>query len=199
MGDNGGGPAALIWMLSYGMNGHMNTSCDMEARGPGLHFGFLQPWSQLNNWAYAYQPWYLGKETEAMFRDYARLRYSLLPYIYSAAHQGHLTAMPILLPMPLVYPDDPKLADCITEYMLGDSLLVAAFTDTVYLPAGRWIDYWTGKEYQDRKKCRVFIPRTGPADCSLKKEPSFLIGPTWILLASAGGGFEVTSVSRRKE
>jgi alpha-glucosidase (family GH31 glycosyl hydrolase) len=159
MGDNGGGPSALIWMLSYGMNGHMNTSCDMEALGPGLHFGFLQPWSQLNNWAYAYQPWYLGKEAEAMFRDYARLRYSLLPYIYSAAHQGYLTAMPILRPMPLVYPDDLKLADCTTEYMLGDSLLVVAFTNIVYLPAGRWIDYWTGTEYQGPKEMPCIYPQ----------------------------------------
>ena len=147
MGDNGGGPKALVWMLNYGMSGHMNTSCDMEAQGAGLHFGFLQPWSQLNNWASALQPWFLGKQAEAMFRDYARLRYSLLPYIYSAAHVGHLTSMPILRPMPLVYPEDPKLADCVTEYMLGDSLLVAAFTDRVYLPAGRWVDYWTGAEF----------------------------------------------------
>ena len=53
-----------------------------------MHFGFLQPWSQHNNWAYATQPWFLGKQAEAIYRDYARLRYSLMPYIYSAAHVG---------------------------------------------------------------------------------------------------------------
>ena len=158
MGDNGGGPKALVWMLNYGMSGHMNTSCDMETRGQGLHFGFLQPWSQHNNWAYANQPWFLGKPAEAMFRDYARLRYSLLPYIYSAAHVGHLTSMPILRPMPLVFPDDLKLADCVTEYMLGDSLLVAAFTDKVYLPKGRWIDYWTGAEFQGPREMPCVYP-----------------------------------------
>ncbi|MGO8675839.1 MAG: DUF5110 domain-containing protein [Limisphaerales bacterium] len=158
MGDNGGGPKALVWMLSYGMSGHINTSCDMETRGPGLHFGFLQPWSQHNNWAYASQPWFLGKQAEAMYRDYARLRYSLLPYIYSAAHTGYLTSMPILRPMPLAYPGDLKLADCLTEYMLGDSLLVAAFTDRVYLPAGRWIDYWTGAEFEGPKEMPCVYP-----------------------------------------
>ena len=158
MGDNGGGPKALVWMLNYGMSGHMNTSCDMETRGQGLHFGFLQPWSQHNNWAYANQPWFLGRRAEAMFRDYARLRYSLLPYIYSAAHVGHLTSMPILRPMPLVFPDDLKLADCVTEYMLGDSLLVAAFTDHVYLPKGRWIDYWTGAEFEGPREMPCVYP-----------------------------------------
>jgi alpha-glucosidase len=158
MGDNGGGPKALVWMLSYAMSGHMNTSCDMEAQGPGLHFGFLQPWSQLNNWAYAFQPWFLGKRGESMFRDYARLRYSLLPYIYSAAHEGHRTSMPIIRPMPLAYPDDPRLADCLTQYMFGDSLLVTAFTDKVFLPAGRWIDYWTGADFEGPREMPCVYP-----------------------------------------
>jgi alpha-glucosidase (family GH31 glycosyl hydrolase) len=158
MGDNGGGRGALSWMLGYAMCGHMNASCDMQSQGPGVHFGFLQPWSQHNNWAYTTQPWFLGKRAEAMYRDYARLRYSLLPYIYSAAQQGHLTAMPILRPMPLVYPEDSKLGDCLTEYMLGDSLLVAAFTDTVYLPAGQWIDYWTGTAYRGPREMPCLYP-----------------------------------------
>ncbi|MBD2861530.1 hypothetical protein IDH45_05940 [Paenibacillus sp. IB182363] len=31
--------------------------------------------------------------------------------------------------------------------MFGDSLLVGAFTETIYLPDGEWIDYWTGARY----------------------------------------------------
>jgi alpha-glucosidase (family GH31 glycosyl hydrolase) len=159
MGDNGGGSKALVWMLNYAMNGHMNTSCDMETRGAGVHFGFLQPWSQHNNWAYTNQPWFLGKQAEATYRDYARLRYSLIPYIYSAAYVGHLTALPILRPMPLVYPDDLKLADCTTQYMLGDSLLVTAFSDKVYLPVGRWIDYWTAAQYEGPREMPCVWPK----------------------------------------
>lgn len=146
MGDNGGGPKALVWMLNYAMSGHMNTSCDMETSPRGMHFGFLQPWSQHNNWAYANQPWFLGKPNERIYREYARLRYSLMPYLYSTAHAGHRTSMPIVRPMPLAFPDDPQLADNLSQYMLGDSLLVVAFTDQVQLPAGRWIDYWSGQD-----------------------------------------------------
>ena len=147
MGDNGGGQKALVWMLNYAMSGHMNTSCDMDTSPRGMHFGFLQPWSQYDNWGYTFQPWFLGKQSEQICRDYARLRYSLMPYLYSAAHVGHRTSMPILRPMPLAYPEDVKLADNLSQYMLGDNLLVAAFTDQVQLPAGRWIDYWSGKEF----------------------------------------------------
>jgi alpha-glucosidase (family GH31 glycosyl hydrolase) len=164
MGDNGGGHKALVWMLHYGMSGHMNTSCDMETSPQGMHYGFLQPWSQHNNWSYATQPWFLGKKNEQIYRDYARLRYSLMPYLYSMAHVGHLTSMPILRPMPLAYPDDPALADDLHQYMLGDSLLVAAFTDKVKLPAGRWIDYWTGREYTGPREMTCTYPgnRGGP-------------------------------------
>jgi alpha-glucosidase (family GH31 glycosyl hydrolase) len=131
----------------------------MQTQGQGIHFGFLQPWSQHNNWAYTTQPWFLGKQGEAIYRDYARLRYSLIPYIYSAAHHGHLTSMPILRPMPLAFPDDLRLADCTTQYMLGGSLLVAAFTDKVLLPVGRWIDYWTGVEHVGPKEMRCEHPK----------------------------------------
>ncbi len=200
MGDNGGGSKALVWMLNYGMCGHMNTSCDMQTRGPGVHFGFLQPWSQHNNWAYATQPWFLGKQAEAMYRDYARLRYSLMPYIYSAAHVGHRTAMPILRPMPLVYPDDLKLADCTTQYMLGDSLLVTAFTDKVYLPAGRWIDYWSGAEYEGPREmsCRVSQePRRRPVHSGRSDHP--VLARDGLRRRTAGGDAEASRLSRRKE
>ena len=158
MGDNGGGSKALVWMLNYSMAGHMNTSCDMETSPQGIHYGFLQPWSQHNNWASAGQPWFLGKKTEQLFRDYARLRYSLLPYLYSAAHAGHRTSMPILRPMPLAFPEETALADNLNQYMLGESLLVAAFTDRVQLPAGRWIDYWSGKQYTGPMAMRYVCP-----------------------------------------
>jgi alpha-glucosidase (family GH31 glycosyl hydrolase) len=48
--------------------------------------------------------------------------------------------------------------------MLGDSLLVAAFTDRVRLPAGRWIDYWTGQEYTGPREMACTFPpnRGGP-------------------------------------
>ena len=39
------------------------------------------------------------------------------------------------------------LQDSTRQYMLGDYLLVTVFTPKVRFPAGRWIDYWTGKEY----------------------------------------------------
>ena len=42
--------------------------------------------------------------------------------------------------------------------MFGESFLVAAFTDKVYLPEGRWIDYWTGEIYEGKQEITYQIP-----------------------------------------
>ena len=157
VGDIGGGPEGVVWELSAGLSGYMNTSGDTWVNRPasdtrwpegaGIHFGFLSAWSLIDGWAFVEQPWWSTEAIEAMVRDYARLRYRLLPYLYATAHQGHRSGLPIMRAMPLVFPDDPALADATTEWMLGDSLLVSAFSSRVTLPAGRWIDYWTGREH----------------------------------------------------
>jgi alpha-glucosidase (family GH31 glycosyl hydrolase) len=81
-----------------------------------------------------------------------------MPYIYSTAHTGSLTGMPIMRAMPLIFPDDPALQDSTRQYMLGDYLLVTVFTPKVRFPAGRWIDYWTGKEYLGPAEITYQIP-----------------------------------------
>lgn len=161
-GDTGGGPKPLISMLNHGLSGHANTSCDMDVFTPaGIHFGFLQPWSQVCSWAYWRHPWLLGDALLPIFKKYARLRYRLLPYLYSLAHVAARTGMPVLRAMPLAFPDDPRSDDLLHQYLLGDSLLAAAFTDTVYLPSGRWIDYWTGEMH---KGCQEIV-YTPPPGC----------------------------------
>ena len=158
-GDTGGGPKPLVSMLNLSLSGHGLVTCDMEVTTKeGIHFGFLQPWAQLNNWNYWRQPWYQGEEIEQVFREYCALRYRLLPYLYSMAHIAHRTGMPILRAMPLMYPDDEACANLLTQYMLGDSLLVSAYTEDVHLPEGRWYDYWTGEMHAGPCELRYTPP-----------------------------------------
>jgi len=164
-GDTGGNEKPLISLLNHGLSGHSNTSCDMQVWNPqGIHFGFLQPWSQVLCWHQYNQPWFLPEKVYRVFRFYARLRYRLLPYLYSAAHVAARTGMPMMRGMPLVAPDDPRSDDLLLQYMLGDSLLTCAFTDIIYLPAGQWIDYWTGEAYEGQQEIRYQVPedRGGP-------------------------------------
>ncbi|MEA4889914.1 MAG: glycoside hydrolase family 31 protein [Clostridiaceae bacterium] len=147
-GDVGGKQISLTGMLNYSMQGHMNFASDIDVDSlEDFHFGFFMGWAQHMSWAQMAEPWQLSDELHAGFSFYARLRYALLPYIYSAAWQGHRTGLAICRAMVLMYPDDPRAYNLINQYMFGDSLLVGALTDRVYLPKGTWIDYWTGKEY----------------------------------------------------
>ena len=143
-GDTGGGAKPLCGILNLAMSGHSNVTCDLHIWDrQGIHSGMLMSWSQLLGWHMYTEPWFQGEEIATCFKFYAKLRYRLLPYIYATAWQAHCTGMPMMRPLPLVYPDDENADNIMNEYMLGDYLLVASFTDKVYLPEGDWYNYWT--------------------------------------------------------
>ena len=154
-GDNGGGKTALFDQLNLGMSGYMNTSCDVmsvekELEMKSLHFGMFLPWTQINSWFSMMHPFYYGPEEQDIYRKCIKLRYSILPYIYSMALEGFVNGMPMVRSMPLQFPGDRNCDDMCYQYMFGDSFLVGIFTDEVYLPEGNWYDYWTGKKISSK-------------------------------------------------
>ena len=160
-GDTGGGPKPLVHMLNHGYSGHVNASCDMDIYTPGgIHFGFFQPWSQLCNWAYWRQPWFLPKDREDMYRFYAHLRYRMLPYIYAMAHRASQTGYPMMRAMSMVFPDMPDADKLIYQYMFGDDMLTAAFAEEITLPDGRWTDAWTGTVLEGGRSIKAEYPET---------------------------------------
>jgi alpha-D-xyloside xylohydrolase len=93
-------------------------------------------------------PWDYGEDALRIFRDYARLRYRLLPYLYTYASLAAKTGLPILRPIVLEFPDDPHTYTMDLQYMFGSELLVAPIYNSsghrpVYLPGGKWIDFYT--------------------------------------------------------
>lgn len=160
-GDTGGGPKPLVSMLNLAMSGHVNTTCDMNVHSlEGIHFGFLQPWSQQCNWDYWNQPWLFTKDLKEAYAYYDKLRYSLIPYIYSAAYEAYLNIAPIMRPLVYDYPEDENTFNILNQYMLGKYLLVAAFIDKdIYLPEGIWIDLFTQKEYQGYRYIQYVVPQ----------------------------------------
>ncbi|MBN1543715.1 DUF5110 domain-containing protein, partial [candidate division KSB1 bacterium] len=111
------------------------------------------------------EPWNYGAEAERIAAQAIRLRYRLLPYIYSAAWRQHTDNWPLCRPLVMDYPTDPVAARMIREWMFGDDLLVCpvlqagATRISVYLPAGVWIDFFTGDRH------------TGPAYVALDVHP----------------------------
>lgn len=91
-------------------------------------------------------------DVEEICRKYLNLRYQLLPYLYSSVAQGHVTGLPLMRALCLNWPGDATAATTDNAYMWGDHLLVApvfekdAEARAVYLPEGKWWDFWTAEE-----------------------------------------------------
>jgi len=102
------------------------------------------------------EPWMFGDEACAIFRDWAKLRYSLMPYIYSEAKKCTETGLPMMRALYLEYSDDRNTYNIDHEYMFGDSILVAPVLKPlsestireVYLPRGIWFDYFTREKIE---------------------------------------------------
>jgi alpha-D-xyloside xylohydrolase len=108
------------------------------------------------------EPWAFGDEATDLFREYAELRYGLLPYIYTYAEEAARTGLPVVRPLVLEYEDDPTAQQLDTQYLLGEDLLVVpVFHETgrrsVYLPEGEWCDFWTGERYDGGRTVQVAV------------------------------------------
>jgi len=113
----------------------------------------------------ANEVWSYGKQAEPILEKYLRLRYQLMPYIYSLGYRTWLTGAPFMRALPLDFPNDPHVADLRDEYMFGPAFLVAPVTEqgatsrTVYLPQGAdWYNYWTGERLKGGQTVNVPAP-----------------------------------------
>jgi alpha-glucosidase len=91
------------------------------------------------------EPWAFGEETEEISRNYMKLRYRLLPTIYSAFYQSTQTGLPISASLALSYFKEEKIfqSSFQNEYIFCNSFLIApveSFREIskVYLPQGEW-------------------------------------------------------------
>src|SRR5450631_156873 len=115
----------------------------------------------------ANEVWSYGKQAEPILEKYLRLRYELMPYIYSLGYQTWKSGAPFMRALPLDFPGDPNVTDLRDEYMFGPAFLVAPVTEQgatsrkVYLPAGTdWYNFWTN----DRVKGGQTITANAPID-----------------------------------
>jgi len=130
---------------------------------------------------YDAEPWRFGQHYEDIIRKYLKLRYRLLPFLYTTLEEAHRTGVPLFRPLMLNYQEDPNTYNLDDQFMIGNDLLVAPILKPdvlqrlVYLPKGIWYDYWTNKKYDGGKMISV--------DAPLETVPMFVragaIIPTW--------------------
>jgi alpha-D-xyloside xylohydrolase len=175
----GGDPAALwgdlgnLWHggLGFGLCGFPFWSVDIGGFGGTPTPEMYVRWAQAGLFVshprahgpIALEPWVFGEEAERIFRQYAKLRYRLVPYLWGTAHRSVETSLPVMRPMLLDWQDDPTTVGMDDQFMFGEWLLVAPILDPsnqrkVYLPAGAWYDYWTGEVLHGPRWMSVSAP-----------------------------------------
>ena len=114
-------------------------------------FGLLSTHSRLHGSSSYRVPWNYDEESVDVVRRFAKLKASLMPYLYRNAIETSKTGVPMMRSMVLEFTGDKTVPYLDKEYMLGDSLMVAPIFNekgiaSYYLPEGRWTSVLTGEE-----------------------------------------------------
>ncbi len=143
--------------------GHYDDYPELYVRW--FEYGAFQPNFRTHGSRPENEVWSYGKQAEPILEKFLRLRYELMPYIYSLGWSAHETGAPFMRGLFMDFGDDPKVADIGDEYMFGPALLVAPVTEQgmtsreVYLPAGTdWYNFWTNERVHGGQRITVTAP-----------------------------------------
>ena len=130
-----------------------------------VQFGTFQPILRLHSNDENRLPWEYPEPVSGITEDFLRLRETLLPYTYTLAAQAHQDGMPITQPLYLDYPGQAQAYVHPDEYLYGSDVLVAPVITpgsdartSVWIPPGRWIDYFTGATFTGPSTTTVSVP-----------------------------------------
>lgn len=157
----------IATILGMGLSGVANQGCDIGGfYGPApeeelfvrwVQNGIFQPRFSIhstNTDNTVTEPWMYSK-SKHLIRDAIQFRYRLSPYMYALMVRAAHTGAPIMEPLVYAFQDDTNCYNEGTEFMLGDSLLIAnvvekgAVQREVYLPKGAvFYDYATREAYK---------------------------------------------------
>ena len=140
---------------------------DPELMVRWVQFGVFSPIMRLHSSNEAFngkEPWNYGVYESAIIGDFLRLRHKLIPYLYTMNYRAHKELIPLMTPM--YYYTDKKVRNR-NQYMFGDSMIAAPITSKgieelqmgmakVYLPAGKWYDFFSGASYEGDREYRVY-------------------------------------------
>ena len=102
-----------------------NTTEELCARWMtlGAFYPFSRNHNELN--ANSQEPYALGDTVLEASQNALRMRYQLLPYLYSLFYKTHLHGGAVALPLFFLAPQDPSLAAIDDQFLLGEGLMVA--------------------------------------------------------------------------
>ena len=111
--------------------------------------------------------WNIAPENHPAYMSitwYHRLRYFLMPYIYSLAAKVHFDDYTMMRGLAMDYPTDSRVLDIGDQWMFGPALLACpvceykARSRSVYFPKGDWYDFYSGKYIEGGQTLTVDAP-----------------------------------------
>lgn len=146
------------WTTDIGgfFSGNPETESYREIFIRWFQWGAFCPIFRVHGTTYAKEPWVFGPDAEKILVKYIKLRYRLLPYIYSTAWRVTSEGYTMMRPLIMDFMDDPQILNIEDQYMFGPALMISPVTlpkipsRRVYLPksAGGWYDFWTGSRFE---------------------------------------------------
>lgn len=101
--------------------------------------------------------WSYGADAQKVLTNFDKLRYELMPYIYSIAWKTTNERYTPMRPLVMDFRTDTRAQNIGDQFLFGPSILVTpvlepeATTRHLYLPKSRWYDFWTGKAIEGGK------------------------------------------------
>jgi alpha-D-xyloside xylohydrolase len=108
--------------------------------------------------------WSYGPDAQKILVNFDRLRYRMLPYIYSLAWKTTSEAYTPMRPLVMDFRTDPRAQNVGDQFMYGPAFLVnpvtdpAATTRQLYLPETKWYDFWTGGSLEGGRTINASAP-----------------------------------------
>ncbi len=154
--------ATLRGGLSFGLSGFSFWSHDIGGfvtASPEDLYSRWTPFGMLSSHVRSHgepptEPWEYGEDFMDGFRKADNMRYRLIPYIYAQAKHSSENGLPMVRALFIEHPNDPGAWLVDDQYLFGADILVAPLMEegnsrSVYIPEGSWIDYQTGKTYEN--------------------------------------------------
>jgi alpha-glucosidase (family GH31 glycosyl hydrolase) len=146
------GACSAFSNFSHDVGGYLGhrlvERCPPELLIRWLQFGCFTPLMQAHA-RMAQEPWHYGARVVDLYRGYVLLHEQLVPYVRAAARTAAVTGLPIIRPLCLIDPGDPRGWSIADAYGYGPALWVAPVLDhgarerEVALPRGEWIETWS--------------------------------------------------------
>ena len=151
--------AGYAWW-SHDIGGHMGGCKDDELYVRFLQFGVFSPINRLHSTSsptFTKEPWAFMGGTGLVAEEFLRLRHRMIPFLYAASWETTEQGRALVEPLYYAWPEAEEAYRYPNEYLFGGQMLAAPVTEPggeqglaqvrVWLPEGRWTDFFTGDEY----------------------------------------------------